>query len=125
MKYIPEASSRLQALQTGEVDLIYGADLLSYDDYNQVGADPHAVSLKALKDFQRYANAVNMFSTSADPKIVQEAITTALNISNDNVIDFPISYAKDLVVYNSSKIASYTFSSVPQFFDVNNVKPVE
>ena len=35
IKYIPEASSRLQALQTGEVDLIYGADLLSYDDYNQ------------------------------------------------------------------------------------------
>jgi peptide/nickel transport system substrate-binding protein/nickel transport system substrate-binding protein len=35
VKYIPEASSRLQALQTGEVDLIYGADLLSYDDYNQ------------------------------------------------------------------------------------------
>ena len=90
-----------------------------------LGADPHAVSLKALKDFQRYANAVNMFSTSADPKIVQEAITTALNISNDNVIDFPISYAKDLAVYNSSKIASYTFSSVPQFFDVNNVTPVE
>lgn len=35
VKYIPEASSRLQALQTGEVDLIYGADLITYDDYNQ------------------------------------------------------------------------------------------
>ena len=33
--------------------------------------------------------------------------------------------SKALAVYNSSKIASYTFSSVPQFFDVNNVKPVE
>ena len=273
IKYIPEASSRLQALQTGEVDLIYGADLLSYDDYNQalsldgiegaindgntltrnlvlnasseilsdlkvrqaiayavnkeeitkgltygyetpatslfapgapytditynstwsydldkanalldeagwvmnestgirekdgqqlslnytywwtegvagnydittwntegsytephkflqesLGADPHAISLQALEDFQSYSDAVNAFSTSADPEVVQSAIATALNVSNDNVIDLPISYSKDLVVYNSSKIAGYTFSSVPQFFEIDNVQPAE
>ena len=33
IKYIPDASSRLQALQKGEVDLIYGSDLISYDDF--------------------------------------------------------------------------------------------
>ena len=53
--------------------------------------------------------------------MVQSAIATALNVSNDNVIDLPISYSKDLVVYNSSKIAGYTFSSVPQFFEIDNV----
>lgn len=90
-----------------------------------LGADPHAVSLQALKDFQSYSDAVNMFSTSADSKIVQDSISTVLNISNDNVIDLPISYSKDLVVYHSSKIAGYTFSSVPQFFDIKNVQPVE
>ena len=90
-----------------------------------LGADPHAVSLKALKDFQRYSDAANMFSNSADSKAVQHAIAVALNISNDNVIDLSISYSKDLVVYNSSKIAGYTFSSVPQFFDINNIQPAE
>lgn len=65
------------------------------------------------------------FSTSADPEVVQSAIATALNVSNDNVIDLPISYSKDLVVYNSSKIAGYTFSSVPQFFEIDNVQPAE
>lgn len=50
-----------------------------------------------------------LFSTSADPEVVQNAIATALNISNDNVIDLPISYSKDLVVYNSSKIARIYF----------------
>lgn len=40
-------------------------------------------------------------------------------------IDLPISYSKDLVVYNSSKIAGYTFSSVPQFFEIDNVQPAE
>ena len=34
-KYIPEAASRLQALKTGEIDLIYGSAELSYEDYNQ------------------------------------------------------------------------------------------
>lgn len=90
-----------------------------------LGADPHAISLQALEDFQSYSDAVNAFSTSADPKVVQSAIATALNISNDNVIDLPISYSKDLVVYNASKIVGYTFSSVPQFFEVDNVQPVK
>lgn len=86
---------------------------------------PHAISLQALEDFQSYSDAVNAFSTSADPEVVQSAIATALNVSNDNVIDLPISYSKDLVVYNSSKIAGYTFSSVPQFFEIDNVQPAE
>lgn len=90
-----------------------------------LGADPHAISLQALDDFQSYSDAVDAFSTSADPEVVQDAIATALNISNDNVIDLPISYSKDLVVYNSSKIAGYTFSSVPQFFEIDNVQPAE
>lgn len=90
-----------------------------------LGADPHAISLQALEDFQSYSDAVNAFSTSADPEVVQSAIATALNVSNDNVIDLPISYSKDLVVYNSSKIAGYTFSSVAQFFEIDNVQPAE
>ena len=35
VKYIPESSSRLQALKNGEVDMIYGNVLLSWDDYEQ------------------------------------------------------------------------------------------
>ncbi len=33
VKFIPESSSRLQALQNGEVDLFYGSPLISWDDY--------------------------------------------------------------------------------------------
>lgn len=90
-----------------------------------LGADPHAVSLQALKDFKKYSAAINQFSTTAEPDEVQEAIATALNISNDNVIDLPISYSKDMVVYNTSKIAGYTFSSVPQFFDINGIQAAQ
>ncbi|WP_313582364.1 nickel ABC transporter substrate-binding protein [Lacrimispora sp.] len=89
-----------------------------------LGADPHAVSLQALDEFEEYSAAVKLFSTTADPEVVKEAIAAALHISNDNGIDLPISYSKDLVLYNSAKVAGYTFSSVPQFFDINNVQPV-
>ncbi|WP_324824712.1 nickel ABC transporter substrate-binding protein [Sinanaerobacter sp. ZZT-01] len=90
-----------------------------------LGADPHAVSLQALSNFEDYSAAVHQFSTTAEPDTVQNAIENALNISNDNVIDLPISYSKDLVVYSTAKIAGYTFSSVPQFFDINNVQPAK
>jgi peptide/nickel transport system substrate-binding protein/nickel transport system substrate-binding protein len=90
-----------------------------------LGVDPHAVSLQALSNFENYSVAVNQFSTTAEPDAVKNAIATSLNISNDNVIDLPISYSKDLVVYNTAKIAGYTFSSVPQFFDINNVQPAK
>lgn len=90
-----------------------------------LGADPHAVSLKALDSYSEYEEAVNTFSTTADIDKVQTAIETALNISNDNVIDLPISYSKDLVVFNTAKVADYTFTSVPQFFDIAKVTPAE
>lgn len=37
-KYIPDNASRVQALKTGEIDLIYGSAELSYEDYNQAVA---------------------------------------------------------------------------------------
>lgn len=38
VKYIPEASARLLALQKGEIDMIYGSTLISWDDYKQAAS---------------------------------------------------------------------------------------
>lgn len=35
VRYIPDSSARLLALQKGEIDLIYGSGLITWDDYNQ------------------------------------------------------------------------------------------
>ena len=32
-QYIPDSTSRLQALQTGEIDLVYSGSMISYQDY--------------------------------------------------------------------------------------------
>lgn len=79
IKYIPEASSRLQALQTGEVDLIYGADLLSYDDYNQ------ALSLDGIEGAINDGNTLtrnlvlNASSEILSDLKVRQAIAYAVN----------------------------------------------
>ena len=79
VKYIPEASSRLQALQTGEVDLIYGADLLSYGDYNQ------ALSLNGIKGAINTGNTLtrnlvlNVSSSILSDIKIRQAIASAIN----------------------------------------------
>ena len=42
-KYIHESASRLQALQNGEIDMLYGNVLISYDEYQQ------AISMNHIK----------------------------------------------------------------------------
>lgn len=39
-KYIPDATSRMQALKNGEVDVLYGSSVMSYDDYNEALSVP-------------------------------------------------------------------------------------
>jgi peptide/nickel transport system substrate-binding protein/nickel transport system substrate-binding protein len=90
-----------------------------------LGTDPHLVSLKALKDFSEFESKVKDFSTTADISKVKGDFDYLLNYTNENVIDCPISYTKDLVVYNSKKISGYTFTSTPIFFDITKIEPVK
>ena len=79
VKYIPEASSRLQALQTGEVDMIYGAELMTFDDYNQ------AITLEGIAGEINEGNTLtrNLVLNAARPILgdvkVREAIAYAIN----------------------------------------------
>ena len=50
VKYIPDSTSRLQALQTGEIDMIYGGSLLSYEEYDQALAMDGIAGQMADKD---------------------------------------------------------------------------
>ncbi len=65
------------------------------------------------------------FQATDDTQKVQEIFTQLLNFDNDNVLDLPLMYVKDMVVYNTDKIAGYTFTSTPMFFDINNLQPVQ
>ena len=59
-----------------------------------------------------------------DPAEVQELYNYLINYDLCNVIDIPLTYYKDLILYNTDKIAGYEFSGVPAFFDVSGLQPV-
>ena len=79
VKYIPEASSRLQALQKGEIDMIYGSDLISYDNYKKALTLP-GIGGKIHKESTLTKNLVlNAASESLKDVRVRRAIHYAIN----------------------------------------------
>lgn len=85
----------------------------------------HVPSLAGLSDISQFHAYIEEFQTTDDNERVQEIFDYLLNFDNDNVIDLPLLYAKDMIVFNTDKIAGYTFTSTPMFFDITQITPAE
>ena len=72
-KYIPDNASRVQALKTGEIDLIYGSAELSYEDYNQASDE------KASWKKYQLAMPISNFAVVAS-KYISVIYTVAISI---------------------------------------------
>ena len=57
-----------------------------------------------------------------DSAKIQEIYTKALNSANESSVIIPLNYRNEYAVYNSDKIASYTFNSIPNHVDVAAIK---
>ena len=86
---------------------------------------PHVPSLAGVEGSDEFLSLISEFRTTNDTDRVQEIFNQLLNFDNDNVIDLPLLYVKDMIVYNTDKIAGYDFSSTPMFFDVRLIQPAE
>ena len=80
-KYIPDSTSRLQALQTGEVDMIFGGSLLSYDDYRQATAIPGIAGVIADIDTRARDITLNASSEKLSDIRIRQAIAYAIDKS--------------------------------------------
>ena len=89
------------------------------------GRSPHYPSLQGIEGGEDFIALIAAFQATDDTQEVQEIFTQLLNFDNDNVLDLPLMYVKDMVVYNTDKIAGYTFTSTPMFFDINNLQPAK
>lgn len=89
------------------------------------GRSSHSPSLAGMEDSDRFLALIAEFQTTDDTARIQEIYAELLLYDNGNVLDLPLIYTKDMVVYNSEKVAGYTFTSTPMFFDVRNVQPVQ
>lgn len=85
----------------------------------------HAPSLAGLGDISQFTSYINEFQTTDDETRIKEIFDYLLNFDNDNVIDVPLLYVKDMIVFNSDKISDYTFTSTPMFFDIRQITPAE
>ena len=81
-KYIPDGASRVQALKNGEVDLLYGASELSYDQYTQLLQTP-GMAGKMPPVQARSRNLTLNFNGILGDAAIREAI--ALSIDKDAI----------------------------------------
>ena len=84
---------------------------------------PHTFSLSQVDGSQEFFDAITAVKQTDDSHEVQELYNYLINYDLGNVIDIPLTYYKDLILYNTDKIASYEFSDVPAFFDVSGLQP--
>jgi peptide/nickel transport system substrate-binding protein/nickel transport system substrate-binding protein len=79
---------------------------------------PQTPSLKGLSDSGEFLNKIKELANMTDENELRETYTYLFNYDLGNVIDIPLTYQKEVIVYNTDKIAGYTFTGVPYFFDI-------
>ncbi|MDB7879489.1 YqaJ viral recombinase family protein [Flavonifractor plautii] len=112
------------------LDLSLTAKLMRYTSPHNyfipmLSRSPHVPSLPAVEGSDEFLSLIEEFQTTDDSARVQEIFNQLLNFDNDNVLDLPLLFVKDMIVYNTDKIAGYDFSSTPMFFDVRLIQPAE
>ncbi|MGL5437650.1 MAG: nickel ABC transporter substrate-binding protein [Lachnospiraceae bacterium] len=85
----------------------------------------HVPSLAGIADTKKFNACIEEFQQTDDSERVAEIFDYLLNFDNDNVIDLPLLYVKDMIVFNSEKIAGYEFTSTPMFFDITKLTPAQ
>ena len=82
-------------------------------------------ALLKMEDVQDVYDNINGFLTTADQEKVSGHFDFLLNYINDNVVDIPVSYGKEMIVFNTKKISDYDFYGATHFFDITGLTPAE
>lgn len=86
---------------------------------------PQDVSIPLMKDSKTFTSYLSEFKTSNNESGLKEIFTYLIQNDLDQVLDIPLTYQMDMIVYNTQKISDYNFVSDYQFFDPSQIKPVE
>lgn len=80
---------------------------------------PHVPSIKAVLGSDAFLGNIRRFQTTNDKEELQEIFYELGKWDQENVIDIPITYGKDMIVYNENKIKGYKFLGGPLYFDAD------
>ena len=84
--------------------------------------DPQVAKALATMSDDEAKELIKGLYTYDDNEKIQEIYKKALNCANESSVVIPLNYRNEYVVYNSDKVASYTFNSIPNHVDVAAVK---
>ncbi len=90
-----------------------------------INSSPHTPSLTAIEGSGKFLEAIEESLVTNDQAKVNELFSMILNFSNDNVLELPIYYVKDMILFNKDKIEDYTFTDTPIMFEIDNIKPAQ
>lgn len=108
VKIIPDEDSRMMALQSGEIDLLYGSYQITYDMYDYLSG---LRGIEAISSSGGYATRNLLMNTTSDllsDKAVREAIEYGTNKEQIN----------NTVLYGIEKVADKLFPETMAYCDV-------
>ena len=80
------------------------------------------VAAQALTFVENGNDILRELNATADESKIQQTYDLILAEVNDKAIFIPISYTKELAVYNGAKIESYTFNGQPANVEVAGIR---
>ena len=86
---------------------------------------PQTPSLPGIEGSDEFLATIKELTNMSDDQEVRDTYTYLFNYDVGNVLDIPLTYQKDMLVYNTDKIAGYTFTGTPCFFDILSLEPAE
>lgn len=84
---------------------------------------PQDVSIPLLSNADEFTDCLREFKISNDENRLREIFKTLINSDIDQVLDIPLTHQMDMIVYNTDKIADYSFASDYAFLDVTQIIP--
>ena len=81
------------------------------------------MSIPLLEGADTFTAYLEEFKSSNDDERLKEIFSYLVGNDLDQVLDLPLTHQMDMIVYNTNKIADYTFVADYQFFDPALIVP--
>lgn len=114
-----------QELMTWYMEGMEGKYDISIGTTNGPPYDPHnylapmldslidMVAISGLEDSDEFFEALKKSTMTADRKQVSELYSYMLNYLNDNVVEIPLSFQREMVIYREDVVEEYDFGGLP------------
>ena len=86
---------------------------------------PQTPSLPGIEGSDEFLATIKDLTNMVDEQEVRDTYTYLFNFDIGTALDIPLTYQKDMIVYNTDKISGYTFTGTPYFFDILSLEPAE